>query len=123
MSVNDKKLFLTNRYFMNIILVIRPPAPLTEVPQGGYFFIQEVYAMDVKKPTTFEQQLDKLKSRGCIIEDEKKALTVLRRVNYYRLTAYFLPFTDNDGNYISCTSYYDRIQYVFTISNICVDNY
>lgn len=61
--------------------------------------------MDVKKPTTFEQQIDKLKNRDCIIEDEKKALTVLRRVNYYRLTAYFLPFTDNDGNYISGTSF------------------
>ena len=37
--------------------------------------------MDVKKPTTYEEQLNKLKERGCIVEDEKQALEVLKNVN------------------------------------------
>lgn len=61
--------------------------------------------MDVKKPATFEEQLNKLKERGCIIKNPKEALSVLKKVNYYRLTAYFLPFVDSNGSYISNTSF------------------
>lgn len=55
--------------------------------------------MDVKEPKKFEEQLDKLISRGCIVGDENHALRVLKQVNYYRLTAYFLPFRKSDGTF------------------------
>lgn len=62
--------------------------------------------MEVKKPTTYEEQLKKLKFRGCKIEDEQRGLGILRRVNYYRLSAYFLPFKASDDQYINGTTLY-----------------
>ncbi|EPB8180175.1 Abi family protein [Clostridium perfringens] len=47
-------------------------------------------SIDLKAPKTFEQQLNILKSRKMIIEDEDRALEILRRTNYYRITAYAL---------------------------------
>lgn len=53
--------------------------------------------MVVKEPKSFYKQLDILKKRGCIVGDENYALRTLMHINYYRLTAYFLPYkTDND---------------------------
>ena len=52
-----------------------------------------------KPPLNYEEQLEKLKKRGCIINDDKKCISILESVNYYRLSAYFLPFKLNDGNY------------------------
>lgn len=61
--------------------------------------------MDVKPPSTYKQQVDKLISRGCEIEDRSFAEEILRRINYYRLTAYFLPFKNEDGTYKKGTSF------------------
>ena len=41
-----------------------------------------------KQPTTFEEQVEILKSRNLIIEDKQEAINILSRVNYYRLSAY-----------------------------------
>ncbi|NBJ89938.1 Abi family protein [Acutalibacter sp. 1XD8-36] len=51
------------------------------------------------------QQLEKIAKRGCIIDDEQSALEFLKRVNYYRLTAYFLPFKTQEDKYISGTNF------------------
>ena len=53
--------------------------------------------MDLKQPTSFEQQLALLKQRGCVVEDDAFALEVLADVNYYRLSAYFLPFKEGEN--------------------------
>ena len=45
-----------------------------------------------KPPTTFQEQVDLLKSRGLIINDSKKALQNISRINYYRLSSYYAPF-------------------------------
>lgn len=50
----------------------------------------------IKAPATFENQLQILKSRGLIIEDEDFAIRVLQRINYYRLSAYGLSLKKND---------------------------
>lgn len=52
-----------------------------------------------KPPLKYEEQLEKLKKRGCIINDDKKCISILESVNYYRLSAYFLPFKLDNGNY------------------------
>jgi Abortive infection bacteriophage resistance protein len=52
--------------------------------------------MDVKNPTTITEQINILKNRGCIIDNTAFAERVLRKINYYRFTAYFLPFKRND---------------------------
>jgi abortive infection bacteriophage resistance protein len=53
----------------------------------------------LKLPTTYNQQLEKLRSRGCHISDISLCEEILSRINYYRLSAYFLPFRKDDGNY------------------------
>lgn len=45
-----------------------------------------------KPPTTFQEQIELLKSRGLIIKNSKKALQNISRINYYRLSSYFPPF-------------------------------
>ena len=60
---------------------------------------------EVKKETTIEEQCRILESRGCIIGDKNFCETVLSQVNYYRLTAYFLPFRDKQGNYKPGTTF------------------
>ena len=55
--------------------------------------------IDVKKPTTYEQQLSLLKNRGCIIHDDNACLDMLNRIGYYRLSAYFLPFKTSEDTY------------------------
>ena len=59
----------------------------------------------MKKPLKHNEQLNLLKSRGLVIEDEDKCLDFLRSVNYYWFSAYFLPFKQKDGSYIPGTSF------------------
>jgi abortive infection bacteriophage resistance protein len=61
--------------------------------------------ISVKQPTTYEKQVEKLRSRGCVISDESETIQILSRVNYYRLTAYFLPFRKSDSSYIQGTNF------------------
>ena len=48
---------------------------------------------DYKKPhLTFEKQLEKLKNNGLIVSNESFAIKKLSHTNYYRLSAYCIPF-------------------------------
>jgi abortive infection bacteriophage resistance protein len=59
----------------------------------------------LKPPTAYSQQLEKLRSRGCHISDIPRCEEILSRINYYRLSAYFLPFRKADGNYEPGTNF------------------
>jgi len=48
-----------------------------------------------KPPTTFQEQVNLLKSRGLIINESEKALQNISRINYYRLSSYYIPFQIN----------------------------
>jgi abortive infection bacteriophage resistance protein len=48
-----------------------------------------------KPATTYTEQVEQLKNRGMIFSDEEKAKRYLQHLNYYRLSAYWLPF-END---------------------------
>lgn len=53
--------------------------------------------MEIKEFKDYKSQVARLIEHGCEdITSEEYAIDVLKRVNYYRLTAYFLPFRDND---------------------------
>ena len=53
------------------------------------------------KPTlSFREQIDLLKLRGLIIENEKYALDFLTHVNYYRLSAYIYPFLEEKEKHV-----------------------
>ena len=61
---------------------------------------------DIKAATTLDEQLEILRSRGCFISDETFCKAKLADINYYRLTAYFLPFRNADGLYCEGTSFH-----------------
>jgi Abortive infection bacteriophage resistance protein len=61
--------------------------------------------MNIKIPTTFEEQVELLERRGCEIGDRVHCELVLRRVNYYNFSAYFLPFKNTDGTYLAGTTF------------------
>jgi len=59
----------------------------------------------VKEPATIEAQLAKLETRGCLIEDRPYAMSVLEKINYYRLANYFAVFHDDRKFYRRGTSF------------------
>ena len=60
--------------------------------------------MDVKEPIVFCKQIEKLQEHGCEIENYNQAIMILNKINYYKLSAYFLPFKNSDGTYRKGTS-------------------
>ena len=52
--------------------------------------------MEDKRFKTINEQLDILRSRGLIIDDETKAKDFLLRNNYYRISGYSLTLRKND---------------------------
>lgn len=62
--------------------------------------------LGLKPPTTYQEQIDILKRRGLIIPDEGFAAEVLSNVNYYRFSAYLLPFrVSKTEDYLPGTSF------------------
>ncbi|MCF0262082.1 MAG: Abi family protein [Sphaerochaetaceae bacterium] len=58
----------------------------------------------VKPVTTYADQINILKGRGLILNDQE-CLEFLKRVNYYKLTAYLLPFRNIEGKYLPGTTF------------------
>jgi hypothetical protein len=48
-----------------------------------------------KPAITYEEQVELLQQRGMIVEDVAKAEFYLQHINYYRLTAYWIPFEED----------------------------
>lgn len=70
-----------------------------------------------KTPISILEQIDKLKDRGLLFIDEKKAENYLSNISYYRLRAYTFPFQNNNNPnhpFIQKVSFEDIITlYVF----------
>jgi abortive infection bacteriophage resistance protein len=71
------------------------------VSQGRHF----LYGPAKTTNHTYAQQIEKLRSRGCQVTDVPFCAKILSQVNYYRLSAYFLPFKKADGNYVEGTDF------------------
>ncbi len=61
--------------------------------------------MEVKQPTTFKQQVEIIAQKGVIIADEEFCFDFLNCVNYYRFSAYLLPFRKSDMTYSEGTEF------------------
>jgi abortive infection bacteriophage resistance protein len=68
--------------------------------------------MNLKPATTIEQQIAILQNRGCVVTDEAEAADFLRKVNYYRLTAYLLPFQASKDSYRPGTTF-EKVRSVY----------
>lgn len=53
-----------------------------------------------KPPLTYAEQLNLLKARGLIIDDDAKAIHLLETLNYYRLSGYWYPFLQDKTKHI-----------------------
>ena len=53
----------------------------------------------MKSPKTYEEQVKIIKRKGFIVDDDEACKSFLKQANYYRLSAYFLPFRKTDGTY------------------------
>lgn len=53
--------------------------------------------MRLKQPTTFEDQVQLLREKNIVVDDTNSCIDFLKKVNYYRLSAYYLPFKGPDG--------------------------
>lgn len=58
-----------------------------------------------KLPATVEEQIEKLRERGCIVEDEEFAKETLTDINYFRLAHYFSLFLEENGKYREGTKF------------------
>lgn len=52
-----------------------------------------------KKALSIEEQIKYLQSKNVIITNEQYAISILKRINYYRLKGYMLPFKKSDNSY------------------------
>ena len=68
--------------------------------------------MELKPATTIQEQMELLKKRGCTIRDDAACAEFLRNVNYYRLTAYLLPFRNADHTYMDGITF-ERIRGIY----------
>ena len=80
----------------NMIILTELTTPLNNAYHGGTFLYVRNYMAHVpekiepKIATTFEEQIEILKSRNLIISDVKEAKDILKRISYYRLSGYML---------------------------------
>jgi len=72
---------------------------------GGSFFIQRAEMKYTKPSLSFSAQADLLLQRG-LIADKAQLVSVLEKINYYRLTAFLYPSRDpnNGDNFLPGTS-------------------
>lgn len=58
-----------------------------------------------KLPATADEQIAKLRERGCIINDEALVRETLKYINYFRLSNYFEPFSVDKHHYEEGTTF------------------
>lgn len=65
--------------------------------------------MELKKPTTYEEQVALLEGKGIIIEDEDECRAFLSRVNYYYFSGFVLPFLNKETSKCFVPVSFDRL--------------
>lgn len=71
----------------------------------------------VKSPATVEEQIEKLKSRGCVVEDYDHAVCALSNINYYRLAHYFAVFLETKNRYREGTSF-ETVMHIYDFDRL-----
>ena len=66
----------------------------------------------MKSPKTYEEQVEIIKRKGFIVDDDETCKSFLKLANYYRLSAYFLPFRNADGTYFENINF-NRIKRIY----------
>lgn len=86
---------------MYVCINMLVPLPIRTGRLGQAFFLLKMSKIPFNKPPlTYSQQLQKLKERGLIINNEKKTLHILESVSYYRLSGYWYPLLQDKQNHV-----------------------
>jgi len=62
-----------------------------------------------KPAISFESQLRKLKDKKLIIENDDKAIELLKSINYYRLRGYYIHLYDNNTEEFHSKASFEQI--------------
>lgn len=81
-------------------------------PRGDIFLSGESHIIQIKEHSSYTEQITKLRSRGCIITDDAACEQILKHIGYYRLSAYLLPFKNEDGTYGKNLSF-ERVYHIY----------
>lgn len=73
-------------------------------------------SIQLKQPKTYSEQVEIIRAKGFIVSDDADCITFLRQANYYRLSAYFLPFRKKDGTYFVGVNF-SRIQRIYNFDS------
>ena len=82
---------------------------------GFLLFLRKIM-MELKRPYTYDEQIDKMKSHDMILpDDNENTKNILSSISYYRITGYSLQFrkSANDSNYVKNTSF-ENILRIYT---------
>ena len=73
----------------------------------------------MKEPTTFEEQINLIRSKGFLVfeNEEQDIIDFLKKTNYYRVSAYFLPFRKKDGEFFSNVNF-SRVQRIYEFDSL-----
>lgn len=63
--------------------------------------------MHLESPLTYQQQADLLQSSGLVIADRNYAIGLLKKIGFYRLDTFGLPFQSQEGRYDGKTTIED----------------
>ena len=74
-----------------------------------------------KRPLSLSLQIEKLKHRGLLIDDEPLAKRYLANISYYRLRAYTYPFQDNSSSGVDHRFIRNDIRFSDIIDLYCFD--
>ena len=70
--------------------------------------------MELKSPTTFDEQINLLKQKGITITNIDSCKNFLSKTNYYRLSGYYLPFIFKRDEQCFIPIPFERIQNIYT---------
>ena len=68
--------------------------------------------VELKKPTTYNEQIDRLKAHGVSVHDEDFCRRKLAEINYYRFGAYFLPFREGKEQCVEGTTF-EQVYHIY----------
>lgn len=69
--------------------------------------------MELKKATTFDEQVELLRQKNIIISDPVDCACFLSKTNYYRISGYYLPFMQRQTNQCFDNITFERIQNIY----------
>ncbi|MCC8044062.1 MAG: Abi family protein [Clostridiales bacterium] len=80
--------------------------------RDGSEALKENIEVSVKQPKNYDEQVALIVKKGFIVDDKDSCAMFLHKANYYRLSAYFLPFRKADGTYFPNVSF-QRVQSIY----------